>query len=433
MRWAVVLLVVLMGTPVLADLSHRVHIDSWPRGAELYEAHAFEQASQRQFQDHEKRSLGKTPGEAELVPGVMHYVLYLPGHDPADVTIDPDKPVPVSLTLHGTTLAIRIQDHLKYDPLTWSMLALLLVAGGAAGYVRTHREKPSYPQATLVNHTIDGYRVSGMLGEGGYSIVYKADKADTTGPVAIKVLKRDHLERQDTEILNRFHRETMVQLIHPNIVTLLGCGEYLLRPYIVLEYVEGWTLRELMQPRMDLTAALQLLMQIGEGLAFAHQRGYVHRDLKPENIMITRAGRAKIMDFGIAKHINKPGATQSATAMGTPRYMSPEHVDSKTTDARSDLYSIGVMLFEMVTGEVPFHGEQMLELIGGHLFATPPLVTDVDPQLPMALADIIDRMLAKKPADRYQSMAEVMEALRHLAETLQLPIDQPFEVPIRLT
>ena len=160
---------------------------------------------------------------------------------------------------------------------------------------------------------------------------------------------------------------------HPNLVRVYGYGQRHQVPYIVMELLNGQTLEErLKQGPLSLGEALRIFIQVGEGVGFAHQHGIIHRDLKPENIMIEPDGLVRIMDFGIARHLNQKKLTMSGAALGTPLYMSPEHVESSKVDARSDIYSLGVILFEMLAGHPPFTGESTIAMISAHLRKPPP-------------------------------------------------------------
>lgn len=310
----------------------------------------------------------------------------------------------------------RVRGWLQRHPVVfWGGVAALVLAAGLAlrGVLWIARRQVAAGQPTgipsLLGQTVDGYRLEEKLGEGAFSVVYKA--VHQSGEVvAVKFLKPEYLISYQGEVFQRFMRESMVQLVHRNVVQVYACGEHVGRPYIAMEYVQGHTLRHLLAPRLAADEALGYTAVLAEALAFAHERGYVHRDLKPENVMVRSDGTVKIMDFGIAKHVNQPSLTQTQATMGTPRYMPPEQTQARNTDARSDVYSLGVMLFEMVTGQTPFEGE-IMELITAHLFDAPPRVTDIDPQLPAGLADLVGTMLEKKPEDRYQSMGEVHAAV----------------------
>ncbi|HEY3999942.1 MAG TPA: serine/threonine-protein kinase [Candidatus Xenobia bacterium] len=350
--------------------------------------------------------------------GNEYLVVNLAGYQPREAEAEDGKIVPEVRLIPLNRLRYLVEPF-RYDPAIAFPLALvgLAVVYGATRRARQRgiqlgREQGQMaPEMTLENRTIDGWFLEKRLGEGAFARVYRGRHQETGEIVALKLLKREYLDAEASDVMLRFTRETMVQLIHKNVVMVLGAGEFNLAPYMVLEYVDGTTLRALLNPRLAPGPALDIFLQVCEGLSFAHSRGYVHRDLKPENIMISGEGLAKVADFGIAKHMYRPGATRSATTMGTPRYMSPEHLDSKHTDTRADVYSMGIILFEMLTGETPFDGD-LMELIGHHMFTPPRRITDIDPALPAELADMVARLLAKQPAERYQTMDEVAEAVR---------------------
>src|SRR4051812_19701046 len=266
------------------------------------------------------------------------------------------------------------------------------------------------------------YKVIEAMASGSMGVVYKAERVPVGKLVAIKFLHATFAN--DTEFLARFERETRVmsKLNHPNCVSVVDFGVWDGAPYLVMEYVSGTTLRALidngpMPPRR----ALALSRQIAAGLAHAHAQGVVHRDVKPANIMVSEeigtGDHVRILDFGLARLRGAVGrdATQSNVVVGTPNYMAPEQtVGGGLIDARTDIYAAGVVLFEMVSGERPFHAEDTLALLGMHRAAPVPQIADLLPEgtpLPRGLQELVDQAMAKSPGDRFQSAIELAEAI----------------------
>src|SRR6266550_2431761 len=259
------------------------------------------------------------------------------------------------------------------------------------------------------------YRIAGVIGEGGMGVVYRARDTRLGRDVAIKVLT--HVATDDSERLQRFEQEAHAtgMLNHPNLLTIYDVGHDGGEPYIVSELLEGETLRERLgrgpfPPRRVVDAALQ----VAQGLAAAHEKGIIHRDLKPENIFLTRDGRAKILDFGIAK-LNAPsgeGAFQSAATepgmvLGTVGYMSPEQVRGEPVDTRSDIFSFGAILYEMLTGNRAFKRSSSIETLGAILKEDPPDLTESLPNVPPGLERLTRRCLEKDRDLRFQSARDL--------------------------
>jgi tetratricopeptide (TPR) repeat protein len=256
----------------------------------------------------------------------------------------------------------------------------------------------------------DRYRIIGELGRGGMGIVYKVQDTVLDRLVAFKVLPQALVE--NPQAINNFMREAQAaaKLNHPNIVTVYDTGEQQGRYYIAMEYVEGTTLKEILRRRGAISPSgiLHLLMQICEALAYAHEKKVVHRDIKPANAMWTRDKKVKLMDFGLAKVI-EDARNHTTVVAGTPYYMSPEQTLGKNVDRRTDIYSLGVAVFEMATGTVPFKEGNIPY---HHVHTAPPKVLEICPDLPPTLAVIIERCLEKDPDNRYQSAGEILAEVR---------------------
>ncbi|WP_433266942.1 Stk1 family PASTA domain-containing Ser/Thr kinase [Actinosynnema sp. CS-041913] len=259
------------------------------------------------------------------------------------------------------------------------------------------------------------YELGETLGYGGMSEVHKGRDVRLGRDVAIKVLRAD-LAR-DTQFQERFRREAQnsAALNHPAIVAVYDTGEtnteYGPLPYIVMEYVDGRTLRDIVKTQGPLTGkrAMEIMADVSAALDFSHRHGIVHRDVKPANVMITRSGAVKVMDFGIARavHDGQAAVTQTAAVIGTAQYLSPEQARGEAVDARSDVYASGCVLFELLTGEPPFTGDSPVAVAYQHVREDPKPPSSLNPKVTPALDAIVLKAMAKGPANRYQSAAEM--------------------------
>jgi eukaryotic-like serine/threonine-protein kinase len=263
------------------------------------------------------------------------------------------------------------------------------------------------------------YRLESKLGSGGMSTVYLALDEVLDRPVAIKLLHREISEEADQ--LERFRREARAaaRLSHPNLVGVIDAGEDDGRPYIVFEYVEGRTLKRRIQEEGSLPVdeAVAYAIEIGRGLTAAHARKLVHRDVKPQNVLIDPDGRAKVTDFGIARSLEAKGLTATGRVVGTTDYVSPEQAMGEDVDERSDVYSLGVVLYEMLTGDVPFRAETQVGVAMRHVNEPMPDVQARRPEVSAAVAAVVDRATTKDPRDRYATVAEMV---RDLEQTLEV-------------
>ncbi len=276
---------------------------------------------------------------------------------------------------------------------------------------------------TLINTVFDGrYRIVRRLGSGGMANVYLAEDEELGRQVAIKILNDRHAS--DDQFVERFRREAKnaAGLSHPNIVSVYDRGEAEGTYYIAMEYLEGRSLKEqiVADGPLPIAAAIEITRQILRALGFAHRRGVVHRDIKPHNVMLADApgdgdSRFKVTDFGISR-TTASQMTEAGSIVGTAQYLSPEQARGAPVDQRSDLYSVGVVLYELLTGTLPFNGETPLEIAMKHLSEIPKPPSELRPEIPADVDMIVLRALAKDPADRYES-AEEME--RDLAQVAQ--------------
>ena len=261
------------------------------------------------------------------------------------------------------------------------------------------------------------YEVKDVLGAGGMGVVYRAFDRELQEPVAIKTLRPEALAG-DGVALERFKQEIRLarKIAHRNVVRTYDLGEADGMYYLTMEYVEGTSLKDLIASRGHLPVAVTLTVgkQLCRALEVAHEQGIIHRDIKPQNMVVEPTGFLKVMDFGIARLATAPqgkGLTQDGMTIGTPDYMSPEQITGMELDARSDLYSAGVVLFECLTGRLPFEVASVYALIAKHLEEPPPDPRTLNAEVPQSLAAVILKAMAKRPADRYQTAAEMHDAL----------------------
>jgi len=264
------------------------------------------------------------------------------------------------------------------------------------------------------------YEVKEILGIGGMGVVYRAFDRELQEPVAIKTLKPEALAG-GTVALDRFKQEIRLarKIAHRNVVRTYDLGEQNGMYYLTMEYVEGTSLKQLIASRgkLPVPVALTVGKQLCRALEVAHAEGVIHRDIKPQNIVVEPSGFLKVMDFGIARLANPPkgkGLTEAGMSVGTPDYMSPEQLSGTELDQRSDLYAAGVVLFECVTGKVPFEAETTWALVAKHLEEQPPDPRATNPEVPGPLAVVILKAMAKQPSDRFATAAEMHDALARI-------------------
>ena len=257
------------------------------------------------------------------------------------------------------------------------------------------------------------YRLEAKLGSGGMSTVYLARDTTLDRPVAVKVMHREMSEQADQ--LERFRQEAraVAKLSHPNVVSVIDAGEDGGYPYIVFEYVEGETLKARINRigALDTQEALAYAIEIARGLTVAHARNMIHRDIKPQNVLIDAEGRAKLTDFGISRQLEQDGMTATGRVLGTTDYVAPEQAMGHGADQRSDIYSLGVVLFEMLTGEVPFAADSQVGVAMKHVNEELPDVQGLRPELSAASALVVERATAKDPSKRYADVGELIDDL----------------------
>jgi len=265
----------------------------------------------------------------------------------------------------------------------------------------------------MINQTLGQYQIIDELGRGGMGTVYIASQPSLNRRVAIKVLSGQFAH--DQEMVARFRRESraMAKLTHPNIVQVFDVDQSEGLYYIVMEYLDGQTVREMLTASglLPLEQVNTIATQTAEALTYAHQREIVHRDIKPGNIMVMAGNYVKVMDFGIAKMKDANFATQAGSTIGTPEYMSPEQVSGTGIDWRSDIYSLGVVCFEMLTGQPPFQGADVMQTANMHLTAPVPSACAINPNLPVEVDATLQGALHKEKTGRYQTASEFAQAL----------------------
>lgn len=290
------------------------------------------------------------------------------------------------------------------------------------GEARVPPARRGDPASGLSGRVLDGrYQMEMRVGEGGMAYVYRARDRESGRAVAIKVLMSRLTG--DPEAMARLRREAQVamRLDHPNVCGILATGEAVGMPFLVMPYLEGETLsrRETRHGPMPTALAVPILRQLCDGLQHAHDAGVLHRDLKPENVMLVAGEgtgeRAVVMDFGLAKEsVAGPELTKltdTGVVLGTPEFMSPEQIRGKPLDPRSDIFALGVLAFELLTGRLPFEGNTAQETMLAHLTGQPLRLRQANPELPEELERVIAKSIAHKPEARFQEMREFEEAL----------------------
>jgi serine/threonine protein kinase len=256
-------------------------------------------------------------------------------------------------------------------------------------------------------HRIGNYRIVEKLGEGGMGAVYHAIDEMVEREVAIKVLRPAIAGMPGVPERFRTEAIALARLNHPNIATLFSFQPGSDQLFMVMEYVKGQSLEKTIRRHgcLPQETAISIMAQVLDALKHAHSMGILHRDIKPANILITETGEVKVTDFGIARFLHSERVTREGSIVGTLEYMAPERIMGQDADVRSDLYSAGVLLFEMLTGRLPFQSQNEFELLSKHLYHAPPRINDCGVTAPEALETMVQKALAKRPAERYESSA----------------------------
>jgi serine/threonine-protein kinase len=270
------------------------------------------------------------------------------------------------------------------------------------------------PSSAMIGTVLSGrYRLEAKLGSGGMSTVYLARDQTLDRQVAVKVMHREMSEQADQ--LERFRQEarSVAKLSHPNVVSVIDAGEDGGHPYIVFEYIEGETLKQRISRNgaLEPQEAIAYAIEIARGLSVAHGRNMVHRDIKPQNILIDAEGRAKLTDFGISRQLEQDGMTATGRVLGTTDYVAPEQAMGHKVDPRTDIYSLGVVLYEMLVGQVPFSADSQVGVAMKHVNEELPDVQRRRPEVSAAVALVVERSTAKDPGERYQKVGEMIDDL----------------------
>ena len=303
------------------------------------------------------------------------------------------------------------------------------------------------PFDPMIGQTLKHYEVEEQLGKGGMGVVYRARDTRLGRPVALKILPPEFTKDEDRKA--RFDREARAAsaVNHPAIAQIYEIDEGPEGLFIVMELVEGQTVKALIQGReLDLLGSLEIAMQVASGLQKAHEAGIVHRDIKPENVIVTPDGHAKILDFGLAKLLeptSTPSAddisnmetlakTQAGFVLGTLRYMSPEQARGQPVDHRSDIFSLGVVLYEMVTGQQPFEGPTALDTLHALAYEETRPVTSIRPNIPPSLQRVVTRCLRKRAPDRYPDAKELITDLKTVQREVESGVSTKVPLGVRL-
>lgn len=341
------------------------------------------------------------------------------------------KPLPYSITLVPAIPILSPAVYsVRYNFFLYAALAVFLVfILKVSAMLKKERDEEAMLLRLEFGDFSEGvpvgpYRLGKLVGTGGMARVFRATRKDEPDGevVALKILSGNC--REDSEFIKRFSREVNIlrDLVHPNIVPLLDWGEASGYLYLVMEYIDGDTLQSrAAKGGITLDMAMHYASQVAEALYYAHEKGIVHRDVKPGNIMITGANKAMLMDFGIARRKDLPVYTQAGQGLGTPAYASPEQINGKSIDWRSDYYSLGILLYEIIAGRHPFGEVTALELIRRHIEDTPEPLEACCHDIPREIITLINSMIAKNPPERAKRMDDIPAMLKIIVKNLRTP------------
>lgn len=309
-------------------------------------------------------------------------------------------------------ISYRLQ---KNGPLPLWILQVYLEPWPAIGF--QERDVADATRDPMIGTTVlDSYVLEAPLGSGGMSTVYRGRHLITEQTVAVKVLPPELTEQEDVKSRFIAEAKTLARLEHRNIILLHNFGEESEHLFLVMQLAEGPTLEDIIRQRKRLSveAACEIGVQVLDALEYAHAQGVIHRDIKPSNIVVSGDGRVKVMDFGVAKIVGSSKMTRTGMTMGTAHYMSPEQVRGRTLDGRSDLYSLSLVLYEAITGELPFTSVNQYQAMKHHVATLPKAPSDII-DLPPALEEVLLKGLAKRPDQRFESAADYRNQLKNLA------------------
>ena len=364
-------------------------------------------------------AIGTESNRIDSVPEIDHQTINLDEADEDNSTLaadfacsQPAESAPADRTAHlsDSDAALAGQDEPGETALT----------GNDSQNLATDPSGALVGPADLRN--LGRYQIQGVLGKGAMGTVYRGVDPAINRPVALKTIRLDFVSDPEemAELKERLHREAQAagKLSHPNIVTIYDVGSEGSLQYIAMEFLEGQTLEEMIKKktRFNYRIIAQMITQICQALEYAHEQGIVHRDIKPANIMVLGDYRIKVMDFGIAR-VDSNSMTKTGIAMGTPNYISPEQLKGTEIDRRADIFSLGVMMYEMLLGRRPFKGENLTSLMYAVLNHEPEKPSSVRPQVPLLFDHILGKALRKDPAERYQKASEVTTDLQDFVES----------------
>jgi len=286
------------------------------------------------------------------------------------------------------------------------------------------RNEPAAPAVDLSGRALGEFQLLRQLGQGGMGQVYLAEQISLKRKVAIKVMRPDLAFNDVSYQRFKAEAEAIARVTHPNIVQVYALGEENGLHFMALEYVEGRNLREYLSKKgtTDTALALSILRQVASALQRASEIGIIHRDIKPENILLTKRGEVKVADFGLSRYLradqNDVNLTQTGMTMGTPLYMSPEQVQGLALDARTDIYSLGITCYQMLSGAPPFKGKNAFELATQHVSTPPRALVELRPDVPTDVCAMVHKMIAKEPGRRYQTCADLLRDVSKVRENL---------------
>jgi serine/threonine protein kinase len=328
--------------------------------------------------------------------------------------------------LHGADLP-PTEEHVSFCDVCLLVLAAVLQGSSEASDLPPPDAQPGQPGSRLCER----FEVTELIAEGGMGRVYSGVDLHTGERVAIKHIRTAHAAKHPESLL-RFAREAEIlgRLAHPNIVRRIAMVEAEQRWHIVMEYMPGGSLRDLLRrsPRLPLGRALQIALEVADALARAHHLGVVHRDLKPENVLLAADGTPRLSDFGLARGVES-SITHSGVVLGTLAYVSPEALSEGEVDARADLWALGVILFEMLSGERPFAGGSAAALLSAILYREPHRLTELCPNVPAPLLDLLRRLLQKDPLHRVRSARQLGAELEAIAGDVSAALRQQDRQP----
>jgi len=313
----------------------------------------------------------------------------------------------------------------EYRDLAQRIPKLRKLAGELPLGIRKEKKEARIPlsEDLEVRPTVGRYEILEELGQGAMGMVYKARDPQINRLVAIKTIRFSDEFEDDrlAEIKSRFFKEAELagKLNHPSIISIYDVGEDYDLTYIAMEFLEGEDLESFCQKDtlLPIRKVIDIMAETAEALDYAHKRGIIHRDIKPANIMLLKSGHVKVTDFGIAKAMSS-SQTKSGIILGTPNYMSPEQINGQPIDGRSDIFSLGVVFFQLLTGDLPFKGRTLTELFYNITQGRHPSARHINPRIPRPCEQIINKALAKQPGQRFQSASELARYLRLLAKKI---------------